>query len=54
MGGRPSDQPVDAMLAIQGDRSMRYDLLSRIMQTARMAGFRNLSLQVRRVGDAAG
>jgi biopolymer transport protein ExbD len=54
MAGRPSDQPVDAMLAIQGDRSMRYDLLSRIMQTARMAGFRNLSLQVRRVGDAAG
>ena len=47
------DQPVEAPLAIQGDRSMRYDLLSRIMQTARMAGFRNLSLQVRRVGDAA-
>jgi len=45
----PSDEPVDAPLAIQGDRSMRYDLLSRIMQTARMAGFRNLSLQVRRV-----
>jgi biopolymer transport protein ExbD len=43
------DEPVDAPLAIQGDRSMRYDLLSRIMQTARMAGFRNLSLQVRRV-----
>jgi biopolymer transport protein ExbD len=43
------DEPVDAPLAIQGDRSMRYDLLSRIMQTARMAGFRNVSLQVRRV-----
>jgi biopolymer transport protein ExbD len=53
MTGRPSDQPVDAPLAIQGDKSMRYDLLSRIMQTARMAGFRNLSLQVRRVTDAA-
>jgi biopolymer transport protein ExbD len=51
---RPADQPVDAPLAIQGDRTMRYDLLSRIMQTARMAGFRNLSLQVRRVTDAAG
>jgi biopolymer transport protein ExbD len=48
------DEPVDAPLAIQGDRSMRYDLLSRIMQTARAAGFRNLSLQVRRVTDAAG
>jgi biopolymer transport protein ExbD len=50
---RPASDPVDAPLAIQGDRSMRYDLLSRIMQTARMAGFRNLSLQVRRVGNAA-
>jgi biopolymer transport protein ExbD len=49
-----ADQPVDAPLAIQGDRSMRYDLLSRIMQTARVAGFRNLSLQVRKVTDAAG
>jgi biopolymer transport protein ExbD len=48
-----ADQPVDAPLAIQGDRSMRYDLLSRIMQTARMAGFRNLSLQVRRVTGGA-
>src|SRR5215469_17532553 len=38
---RPADQPVDAPLAIQGDRTMRYDLLSRIMQTARIAGFRN-------------
>jgi biopolymer transport protein ExbD len=48
-----ADEPVDAPLAIQGDRSMRYDLLSRIMQTARMAGFRNLSLQVTRVTDGA-
>jgi biopolymer transport protein ExbD len=54
MTGRPPNQPVDAQLAIQGDRSMRYDLLSRIMQTARMAGFRNVSLQVRRVVDATG
>jgi hypothetical protein len=32
---------------------MRYDLLSRIMQTARMAGIKNISLQVRRVINAA-
>jgi biopolymer transport protein ExbD len=47
------DEPVDAPLAIQGDRSMHYDLLSRIMQTARMAGFKNISLQVRRVNSGA-
>lgn len=35
-------------LAIQGDKTMRYDLLSRFMQTARLAGFRHLSLQVQR------
>jgi biopolymer transport protein ExbD len=46
------DLPIDTPLAIQGDRSMRYDLLSRIMQTARMAGFKNISLQVRRVINA--
>ncbi|HET7585514.1 MAG TPA: biopolymer transporter ExbD [Gemmatimonadaceae bacterium] len=40
--------PVPAVLAIQGDRTMRYDLLSRVMQTARMAGFRDLTLQVAR------
>ncbi|MGH7718090.1 MAG: biopolymer transporter ExbD [Gemmatimonadaceae bacterium] len=44
------DASLDVPLAIQGDRSMRYDLLSRMMQTARMAGFRNLSLQVNRTG----
>ena len=37
---------------IQADRTMRYDLLSRVMQTARLAGFRNLTLQVNRVSDA--
>ncbi len=47
----PGIGPVEAPLAIQGDRSMRYDLLSRIMQTARLAGFKNISLQVRRVTD---
>ena len=41
-------------LAIQGDRTMRYDLLSRFMQTARLAGFRRLSLQVQRSAAPAG
>jgi biopolymer transport protein ExbD len=47
----PANQSIDAPLAIQGDRTMRYDLLSRVMQTARLAGFRNLTLQVTRVSD---
>ncbi len=47
----PADASVDAPLAIQADRTMRYDLLSRVMQTARVAGFRNLTLQVNRVAD---
>ncbi len=46
-----ADQPVDVPLAIQGDKTMRYDLLSRVMQTARLAGFKNISLQVHRVTD---
>jgi hypothetical protein len=46
-----ADQPVDVPLAIQGDKTMRYDLLSRVMQTARVAGFKNISLQVHRVSD---
>jgi biopolymer transport protein ExbD len=45
--------PLDVPLAIQGDRSMRYDLLARVMQTARLAGFKNLSLQVTRTESAA-
>jgi biopolymer transport protein ExbD len=49
----PTDQPIDVPLAIQGDKTMRYDLLSRVMQTARLAGFKNISLQVHRVGDGA-
>jgi biopolymer transport protein ExbD len=48
----PGDQSIGAPLAIQGDRTMRYDLLSRVMQTARLAGFRNLTLQVNKVADA--
>jgi len=42
------DQSVTAPLAIQAEKSMRYDLLSRVMQTARLAGFRNITLQVLR------
>jgi biopolymer transport protein ExbD len=42
------NQPVTAPLAIQAEKSMRYDLLSRVMQTARLAGFRNITLQVLR------
>ena len=48
----PAGQSIDAPLAIQADRTMRYDLLSRVMQTARLAGFRNLTLQVNHVADA--
>lgn len=50
--GTPVDQSVDVPLAIQGDKSMRYDLLSRMLQTARLAGFRNITLQVQRTGLA--
>ena len=45
--GGAANTSVDTPLAIQGDKTMRYDLLSRVMQTARLAGFRNISLQVR-------
>ena len=44
----PPAQSIETPLAIQGDKTMRYDLLSRIMQTARLAGFRNIQLQVNR------
>jgi biopolymer transport protein ExbD len=48
------DQSVDVPLAVQGDRTMRYDLLARVMQTARLAGFRAISLQVNKVaGETA-
>ena len=52
-GATPADKSIDAPLAIQADRTMRYDLLSRVMQTARLAGFRNLSLQVNHTRDGA-
>ncbi len=51
--GRPVGEALIAPLAIQADHTMRYDLLSRLMQTARLAGFINISLQVRRAEDAA-
>ena len=47
-GNIDSNDAVPTVLAIQGDRTMRYDLLSRVLQTARLAGFRNISLQVMR------
>jgi biopolymer transport protein ExbD len=46
--GTPASEPVVQPLAIQGDRTMHYDLLSRVMQTARLAGFKNISLEVKR------
>jgi hypothetical protein len=39
--GGSDGQSIDAPLRIQADRTMRYDLLSRVMQTRRVAGFRN-------------
>ena len=46
----PATQQIEAPLAIQGDRTMRYDLLSRVIMTARLAGFKTISLQVNRTG----
>lgn len=48
--GVADGEDLKVALAIQGDRTMRYDLLSRFMATARLAGFTHLSLQVQRVG----
>jgi biopolymer transport protein ExbD len=48
----PRDSSLDTPLAIQGDSSMHYDLLARVMQTARIAGFKNISLQVNKTGNA--
>lgn len=50
--GVAADQPADAPIAVQADKSMRYDLLARMMQTLRMAGFKNISLHVVRAGSA--
>ena len=53
-GNIGSDAAVPTVLAVQGDRTMRYDLLSRVLQTARLAGFRNISLQVMRETGESG
>jgi biopolymer transport protein ExbD len=53
VNGTPAADPVTQPLAIQGDRTMHYDLLSRVMQTARLAGFKNISLEVKRNEGAA-
>ena len=50
----PADESVETPLAIQGDQTMRYDLLSRVLQTARLAGFKNVTLQVKRAGLPSG
>jgi len=42
----PDGQSIDVPLAIQGDKEMRYALMSRMIQSARLAGFKTLSLQV--------
>ena len=42
----PANQSVNTTLAVQADKAMRYDLLSRVLHTARKAGFKNVSLQV--------
>ena len=51
--GIAADQPADATIAVQADKSMRYDLLARIMQCLRSAGFKNVSLHVNRTGTEA-
>lgn len=50
----PRDSAVQNQLAIHADRTLRYDVLARVMQTARSAGFRNISLQVLRAGVEEG
>jgi biopolymer transport protein ExbD len=51
--GIGQNESVKNPLAIHGDKTMPYSLLARVMQTARLAGFRNVSLQVNRTQDAA-
>lgn len=49
----PADQSVESTLAVQADKGMRYDLLARVLQTARKAGFKKVSLQVLKTGGEA-
>jgi biopolymer transport protein ExbD len=51
--GVGENESVKNPLAIQGDKTIRYALLARVMQTARLAGFRNVSLQVNKTDGAA-
>jgi biopolymer transport protein ExbD len=50
--GLGQDTSVPNQLAIQGDKTTPYAVLARIMQTARLAGFRTISLQVIRTQAA--
>ena len=52
--GTPANQSVEEALAIQAERQLRYDVLARVIQTARVAGFRNVTLQVLRADGEAG
>jgi len=49
--GVSPNESVTTPLAIQGDKTMRYDLLQRLLQTARLAGFRSVTLQVQRATE---
>jgi biopolymer transport protein ExbD len=49
--GINQNESVTTPLAIQGDKTMRYDLLQRLLQSARLAGFRNITLQVQRATE---
>jgi biopolymer transport protein ExbD len=48
----PRGAPVPVPLAIHGDRATRYATLARVMHTARLAGFVQLTLQVARDDEA--
>ena len=52
--GKSQNESVEIPLAIQGTKTMRYDLLSRVLHTARWAGFVNVTLQVQRETGADG
>jgi biopolymer transport protein ExbD len=49
--GISQNESVTTPLAIQGDKTMRYDLLQRLLQSARLAGFRTITLQVQRATE---
>ena len=49
--GTSPNESVTTPLAIQGDKTMRYDLLQRLLQSARLAGFRTITLQVQRATE---